>query len=216
MRTISSTASSATIIALRVAQVSKNSISETASSVADQPLAQPVHHLRDGDAVVAQLELRTLPCGARAPAETSFTRSTSETTSSPSISSPAYSERSGLRPHVLFDLLLLVEKLRGVLEFFVFDQAMHQLVARVLLLFGAGQRVGRQQHFRLDVDQRRGHVDEVGRDVDIELFELVEVVEILLGDFGDGNIVDVHLLLADQIEQEIERAFVDRQIDSIG
>ena len=92
---------------------------------------------------------------------------------------------------------------------------MHQLVARVLL-FGTGERVGRKQHFRFDVDQRRGHVDEVGRDVDIELFELVEVIEILLGDFGDGNVVDVHLLLADQIEQEIERAFVRRQIDAIG
>ena len=53
-------------------------------------------------------------------------------------------------------------------------------------------------------------------DVDIELFDLVEIVEILLGDLGDGNVVDVHLLLANQIEQKIERTFVDRQIDAIG
>ena len=53
-------------------------------------------------------------------------------------------------------------------------------------------------------------------DVDVQLFELVEIIQILLGDFGDGNIVNVHLLLADQIEQEIERAFVRRQIDAIG
>ena len=65
------------------------------------------------------------------------------------------------------------------------------------------------------MDQRRRHVDEVAGDVDIQLFELVQVIEILLGDFGDGNIVDVHLLLANQIEQEIERPFVHRQIDAI-
>ena len=65
------------------------------------------------------------------------------------------------------------------------------------------------------MDQRRRHVDEVGGNVDIELFELVQVIEILLGDLGDGNVVDVHLLLANQIEQKIERPFVHRQIDAI-
>ena len=92
---------------------------------------------------------------------------------------------------------------------------MHQLVARVLLL-RPRERVGRQQHLRFDVDQRRRHVDEIGRNVYIQLFELVEIIEILLGDLGDGNVVDVHLLLANQIEQKIERAFVRRQIDAIG
>ena len=38
------------------------------------------------------------------------------------------------RPHVRLDLLLLVQQLRGVLEFLVFEQPVHQLVARILLL----------------------------------------------------------------------------------
>ncbi len=66
------------------------------------------------------------------------------------------------------------------------------------------------------MNQRRGHVDEVGGNVDIEFFELVQVVEILLGDFGDGDVVNVHLLLADQIEQQVERTLVSGQIDAIG
>ncbi len=38
-----------------------------------------------------------------------------------------------VRPHVRLDLLLLIEKLRGVLEFFVLEQAVDQFVARVFL-----------------------------------------------------------------------------------
>ena len=58
--------------------------------------------------------------------------------------------------------------------------------------------------------KRGGHVNKIRRDIDIEFFDLMEIIEILFGDFGDGNIVDVHLLLADQIKQQIERAFVRR------
>ncbi len=87
----------------------------------------------------------------------------------------AFVERKiGLRPDVRFELLLFVEQLRGVLEFFVLDQAMHQLGARIGLLFRRGERVGRQQHLRLDQNQRRRHVDEIGGDVHVELFELVQ------------------------------------------
>jgi len=84
------------------------------------------------------------------------------------------------------------------------------------LLLGAGQRVGRQQHLRFDQDERGGHVQEICGDVDVQLFELVEVVQILTGDFGDGDVVDVHLLLADQVEQQIERAFVGFDVHVVG
>ncbi len=52
---------------------------------------------------------------------------------------------------MLLELLLLIEQLRGVLEFFVLDQAMHQFGARVIRASsGPRERVGRQQHFRFD------------------------------------------------------------------
>jgi len=90
----------------------------------------------------------------------------------------------GTGPDVFFDLLLLVEELGGVFEFFVFDEALDQFFARVGgLLFGGGERVGREKHFGFDVDERGSHVNEFGGDVDVLDFELVEVVEILRGDF---------------------------------
>ena len=117
---------------------------------------------------------------------------------------------------MLLDLLALVEQLRGALEFFVLDQAMHQIGARVFQLLGTGQRIGRQQHLRLDVDERRGHVNEIGRDVHVQLLELVEIVEILARDLGDRDVVDVDFLLLDQIEQQIERAVVGIEMNFVG
>ena len=43
----------------------------------------------------------------------------------------------GLGPHVRLELLLLMEQLRGALEFLVLDEAMHQVGARIDLLLGA-------------------------------------------------------------------------------
>ena len=174
----------------------------------DQALAQAVHHLRDRDGIVAQAELRDFFSAFENLLEC-FDQ-VHERDDQLALHFVAAVERFiGMRPDVGFDLLLLVEQLRGILEFFVFEQAVDELVARVRLV-GGQQRVHWQQHFGFDVDQSGGHVDEIGGDVYIEFFELVQVVEILLGDFGDGDVVDVHLLLADEIKQQIERAFVRR------
>jgi hypothetical protein len=122
-----------------------------------------------------------------------------------------------LGPDVFFDLLFLVEKLGGVLEFFVLEETLDEFLSQVFsLLFGTGEWVGREQHFGFDVDERGGHVNEFGGDVDVEMFELVEVVEILRGDFGDLDVVNIHFLLFDEIEQEVERTFEDGDGDFIG
>src|SRR5262249_15055023 len=53
--------------------------------------------------------------------------------------------------------------------------------------------------------------------INVELLQLVQIVEILSRDFGDGDVVDGDFLLADQIQQEVERAFVDFvELDSVG
>jgi hypothetical protein len=44
----------------------------------------------------------------------------------------------------------------------------------------------------------------------------VEVVEVLRGDFGDLDVVNVHFLLFDEIEQEVERTFEDGDGDFVG
>jgi hypothetical protein len=114
-------------------------------------------------------------------------------------------------------LLALVEELRGVFEFFVLDEALDKFFTRVGgLLFGRGERVGREKHFGFDVDEGGGHVDEFGGDVDVLDFELVEVVEVLGSDSGDLDVVDVHFLLFDEVEQEVEGTFVHGDGDFVG
>ena len=117
---------------------------------------------------------------------------------------------AGIGPGGLFDLLLLEEHLRGGLEALVLEEALDEFAARV---FGfAAEDVGgvaREQGLRLDVDEQRGHVDELAGGVDVDLLEVVGVLEELAGDAGDGDVVDVDVLLADEVEQEVEGAVVD-------
>jgi hypothetical protein len=44
----------------------------------------------------------------------------------------------------------------------------------------------------------------------------VEVIEILGSDFGDLDVVDVHFLLFDEVEQEVEGTFEERDVDFVG
>src|ERR1700761_2312808 len=118
--------------------------------------------------------------------------------------------QAGVRPRSLFDLLLLQKHLRGSFEALVLEQTLHQFAAWV---FGIATenvgRIARKQGFRLDVDQQRSHINELAGCVDVNLLEVLGVLEKLAGDARDGNVVDVDVLLADQVEQKIERAVVD-------
>jgi hypothetical protein len=44
----------------------------------------------------------------------------------------------------------------------------------------------------------------------------MEIVEVLRSDFGDLDVVDVHFLLFDEVEQEVERTFVHGDGDFVG
>ena len=94
------------------------------------------------------------------------------------------------------------------------EQAIHQLLARVVFRIDFLQlRIHRQQHLGLDVNQRRRHVDELRSQIDIQLARLFHVRKILRGDGGDGDVLDIDLLLANQVQQQIERPFVVLQMD---
>ena len=103
-----------------------------------------------------------------------------------------------------------VEHLGGVLEALVLEQALDEFAARIFgfALATLGGRA-RQQHLALDVDEQRRGVDEVAGDVDVGVLEVLDVGEKLRGDFRDGDVVDVDVLLADEVEQEVEGAVVD-------
>ena len=57
-----------------------------------------------------------------------------------------------------------------------------------------------QERPAFQIHQVGGHHDELGREVDVEQLEGVDVVEILAGDALDGNGMDVHLVLFDEVE----------------
>ncbi len=114
-------------------------------------------------------------------------------------------------PGGFFDLLLLHEHLGGGFEAFVLEEALDEFAAGVLGI-GASEDVGGvagEEGFGFDVDEERGHVDELAGSVDVGLPEVAGVVEELRGDAGDGDVVDVDVLFADEVKEEIERAIVD-------
>jgi len=111
--------------------------------------------------------------------------------------------------HRVFNLLLLQKHLRCGFELFVLKQSIDKFVARVILRVWCSERIARQQHFRLDVDQHRRHVDELGGNVHVEFAYALDISEVLRRDPGNGDVVNVDVLLADQVEQQVERSFIN-------
>ncbi len=66
------------------------------------------------------------------------------------------------------------------------------------------------------MDQRGRHIDEFRSQVDVHFPRFVQVFQVLRGDGGDGDILDVDLLLADQIQQQIERSLILLQVKIKG
>ena len=62
------------------------------------------------------------------------------------------------------------------------------------------------------MNQGRRHVNKFRTQVDIHLPGFVDVLQVLLGDGSNGDIPYIDLLFADQVEQEIKRAFVMRDM----
>jgi hypothetical protein len=110
-----------------------------------------------------------------------------------------------------------VEQVGGILELLVFQELADQLGPRVAgaLLIRLLGFLPRQEHGRLDLHQRGGHDQEIARQIDVESLEDLDVLQVLVGDLGDGDIVDIHLFLADEIEQQIERAGEDVEVDAV-
>jgi hypothetical protein len=59
------------------------------------------------------------------------------------------------------------------------------------------------------MNQHRGHVNEFGGDVYVQFAKLLNISEILSCDLGDWNVVNVDVLLANEVKQQVERAFID-------
>src|SRR5581483_4060346 len=116
-----------------------------------------------------------------------------------------------------FNLSPRMQHIRRRLEFLILEQLPDQFRARVFgqILFAFALRLGRQQHLRLDVDQRRGEDEEIPGHGDVEFLHQLEVFQILLRDLGDGDVVDVNFVFPDQVKQQVERPLKRLQLHAV-
>ncbi len=109
-------------------------------------------------------------------------------------------------------------QLRGrFLEFLVFDQLPNQVPARIVFvgIFFRRLLIDRQQAAAFQVNQVRRHDDELARDIDVQLFERLQIFQVLPGDPLERNLVDVELVALDQVKQQIERTLEDLELDLV-
>jgi hypothetical protein len=107
---------------------------------------------------------------------------------------------------------------RALLDALVLQQPARQLGTRVFDFFaGIGLAHG-QQHARFDVDQHRGHQQVFGRQFEVVFADLVDVDQILARDLGHRDVEDVEVLLADQVEQQVQRPLegVEEYLEGVG
>jgi hypothetical protein len=53
------------------------------------------------------------------------------------------------------------------------------------------------------------------RQLNVQLFESLEILEVLAGDSLERNVVDVDFVLFDQVQQQIERSFKDLELNLV-
>ena len=106
----------------------------------------------------------------------------------------------------------VLETARGFAEVLVLEQATNQLRTGV---FELTRRIdaSRHQHLRLDADQQCGHLEELARAVQPEAAYVAHGEQKLLCDLRDRDIEDVDVLLADQMQQQLDRAGETLQLD---
>ena len=84
-----------------------------------------------------------------------------------------------------------------------------------LLLVELVALLGRQQRARLQVDQRRGHDEELAGDVEVQVLRGPQVGQVLVGDLRHADLVQVHLVLLDQVQEQVEWPLEAVQLDGV-
>ena len=85
----------------------------------------------------------------------------------------------------------------------------------LLLDFQLGPLLRRQEHAAFDHHERGGHHEKLAGDLKVELAHQVNVGDELRGEFGEVDLVNVHLLLFDEIKEQVERAFKDLELNFV-
>ena len=168
-RIISSSARNVTIRSARD-DTSSNRSSKPHASVSDSRASSCVDPRLDRDLLGGSTHLRPLLARSSTP-RNAASRLKRSTSSSGSYSSPAMAAtRPSGRIHcALAQRLALVQQLGRRLVLLVLEQPAHERLARILLGVVLGGIRARQQHPRLDVDERRRHHEELARHVEVQL-----------------------------------------------
>jgi hypothetical protein len=109
-----------------------------------------------------------------------------------------------------------VQQFGSGLVLLMFEQSPHERLARILLGLVLLSRVrARQQRARLDMNQRRRHDEELARNIQVQLLHQGDVGEVLLGDERNRDVVDVHLVLANEVNQQVKRSLERIELDLV-
>jgi hypothetical protein len=94
-----------------------------------------------------------------------------------------------------------------------FDESGQEQVALLQeVAVGVLQSRVRQQPRRLELQQRRRDDQEPGRGLQVEVVASRDRCDVLLGDRGQGHVVDIHPLLRDQVQEEVDRPLEDVEL----
>ena len=125
------------------------------------------------------------------------------------------------RRHIAFDFLgevlrakiaeagvpsLLLEFLRHTLVELVLKKPLHQFIPGVLFLSVFVLLPGKE-HPALDVEERRGHDQELTGHVHVVMFHPADIFQVLVRDRHDRNVIDIYLILFDQMHKKVHRTF---------
>ena len=95
------------------------------------------------------------------------------------------------------------------------SRSLYRQFSAVFRLIGCLLPPLREQHPRLDEDERRSHGEEAACQLQIERLRSPKVSEILLGDLMDRYVVNIDPILRHKVQQKIQRPFEDRKIHLI-
>ena len=99
-----------------------------------------------------------------------------------------------------------------IAKLLVFQKTPNQLLAGILKRFFDFVRAGKNL-LRFDFDERARHGEEIADGIDVQLLEHRQVFQVLLGDRGDRDIDNLNLMLAHQVQEQIERTSENIQTD---
>jgi bifunctional ADP-heptose synthase (sugar kinase/adenylyltransferase) len=107
----------------------------------------------------------------------------------------------------------LFQNAGGIAIFFVLQKPADQLLPGIVDLF-VDFIAARQDLVRLDFDKRAGQGQEIAHRVYVELLDYRDILQILIGDFGNGDVDNLHLVLSYQVQEQIQRSAEQVQIDA--